>query len=557
MDDNRAHDVESVLTRRRLLALGAATAGAVGVAALTGTALPAGATSAANGTLRVGWTTPPDVMNPFTFTTTASNEILWLIYDTLLEYNLELKSEPSLALTRSMNATGSAYTYKLRPGVTWHDGEPFTANDVKYTFDIMAKHNLGQAAWSLADFQSVTVVNPHEVTISYSKPQAFDPAMVIPIVPEHLWSSKTPAQILNYTDTKPVGTGPFRFTKWVSGQYLQVDRNPTWWGTAPKVKTIIWNQYENSDVMVQSLASGQLDILTEVPPVLFNGLKNTANVKPVEMESFSFHHIGINVSNNPKSGGNSLLKDKVVRQALGYSLDRAQLVALALAGRGKPGSVQLPPSFGEWQEKIPASEQYNNDPAKAVSILEKAGYKVGAGGVRQNAKGEPLSFRLIAITTTDVDVLAGQIFVKSAEAVGIKLTLDTLDADTLNNIVYDAKAPNWDIFIWGWDSATPDPNYLLSVDLSDQIGNNNDVYYANPAYDKLYNEQATQPNVAKRLPLVHETQKLFYDDCAYLIMWYQSKLQAYRTDTWKGWVPTHGGMIYNFTRDNYLKITPK
>ncbi len=553
MSDVNDRNAEGRLSRRRVLALSAATAGAIGTAA----ALPGAAGAAATkDTLRVGWTSPPDVMNPFTFTTTASNEILWLIYDTLLEYDLDLQPEPSLALKRTTNAAGTVFTYTLRPGVTWHDGKPFTAADVKYTFDVMAQHNLGQAAWSLVDLVSTTVVNPHQVVMTYRRPQAFDPAMVVPIVPQHVWGSMTPSKILTFTNKKPVGTGPFRFTQWVSGQYVQVDRNATWWGKAPAVKTIIWNQFENSDVMVQSLRSGQLDILTEVPPVLFNGLTGAPSVKPVEMESFSFHHIGINVSTNPKSGGNPLLKDQVVRQALGLSLDRAQLVALALAGRGKPGSVQLPPSFGVWQAKIPPGQQYNNNPDKAKKLLDAAGYTMGPSGVRQNKKGEPLSFRLIAIATTTEDVLAGQIFVKAAEAVGIKLTFNTLDANTLNNVVYNAKAPNWDIFIWGWDSATPDPNYLLSVDLTNQIGNNNDVYYSNPAYDRLYNEQATQPNPAKRIPLVHATQKLFYDDCAYLIMWYQSKLQAYRTDTWKGWTPTRGGMVYNFTRDNYLKITP-
>ena len=553
MSEGNDRNAEGLLSRRRVLALSAATAGAIGAAG----ALPGAAGAAATkDTLRVGWNSPPDVMNPFTFATTASNEILWLIYDTLLEYDLNLQPEPSLALKKSMNAAGTVFTYTLRPGVTWHDGKPFTADDVKYTFDIMAKHNLGQAAWALVDLVSTTVVNPHEVVMTYRKPQAFDPAMVVPIVPQHVWGPMSPSKILTFTNKKPIGTGPFRFTKWVSGQYVQVDRNATWWGKAPAVKTVIWNQYENSDVMVQSLKSGQLDILTEVPPVLFNGLTGAPKVKPVEMESFSFHHIGINVSKNPKSGGNPLLKDQVVRQALGLSIDRAQLVALALAGRGKPGSVQLPPSFGVWQAKIPQNQQYNNNPEKAKKMLDAAGYKMGPNGVRQNKKGDPLSFRLIAIATTTEDVLAGQIFVKAAQAVGIKLTFNTLDANTLNNVVYNAKAPNWDIFIWGWDSATPDPNYLLSVDLSNQIGNNNDVYYANPAYDRLYNEQATQPNPAKRIPLVHATQKLFYDDCAYLIMWYQSKLQAYRTDTWKGWTPTRGGMVYNFTRDNYLKITP-
>ena len=554
MEELNADELGPHLTRRKFLAIGAGSMGALAVASVAEAGVSGAATLK---TLRVGWTTPPDVMNPFTFTTTASNEILWLIYDTLMEYNLELNPEPSLASKQSRSADGKSFTYELRSGVTWHDGKPFSANDVKYTFEVMAKNNLGQAAWSLADFKTVMVVNPQKVIVQYKVPQAFDPALAIPIVPAHIWSTMKPSKILSFPNSKPVGTGPYKFKKWVTGQYLQVDRNTKWWGSAPAAQSIIWNQYENSDVMVQSLASGQLDILTEVPPVLWNGLKGKPNVNPVEMESFSFHHIGFNVSKNPKSKGNPLLLDRTVRQALGYALDRSQLVQLALAGHGVPGSVQLPPSFGKWQEKIPSAQQINNNPAKAKRILDAAGYKVGSNGIRADKHGKPLSFRLIAIATTDEDVLAGQIFVKAAQAVGIKLTLETLDNTTLGNVVYNTNAPNWDIFIWGWDSGTPDPDYLLSVPLTSQIGNNNDVFYANPTYDSLYAKQATTVNPVQRTALVHEIQKLFYDDAAYLVMWYQSKLQAYRTDTWKGWVPTRGGMIYNFTRDNYLKITPK
>ncbi|MGC1238863.1 MAG: ABC transporter substrate-binding protein, partial [Acidimicrobiales bacterium] len=281
------------------------------------------------------------------------------------------------------------------------------------------------------------------------------------------------------------------------------------------------------------------------------------DVDPVSMESFSFHHIGFNVSTNPKSGGNPLLLDEKIREALSYSLNREQLVDLCLAGHGIPASVQLPPSFGVWQDVIPQDQQYDNNPTKAESILEAAGYKMGSDGVRVDKKGKPLSFRLIAIETTDEDVLAGQIFVKAAQAIGVELTLDTLDATTLGNIVYNASAPNWDIFIWGWDSASPDPTYLMSVPLTSQIGSNNDVYYSSPTYNSLYNQQATELDLAKRVALIHEMQSLFYLDAAYCIMWYQSKLQAYRTNTWKGWQKTKGGIIYNFTRSNYLTVVPK
>jgi peptide/nickel transport system substrate-binding protein len=181
---------------------------------------------------------------------------------------------------------------------------------------------------------------------------------------------------------------------------------------------------------------------------------------------------------------------------------------------------------------------------------------MGSDGIRSDHQGNPLSFRLIAVETTDEDVLAGQICVERAQQVGIKLTLDALDATTLGNIVYDAAAPNWDIFIWGWDSGAPDPDYLMSIELTSQIGGNADVFYSNQQYDTWYTEQAATLDTNERAVILHKMQKLFYDDAAYCIMWYQSKLQAYRTDTWKGWQQTRGGVIYNFTRSNYLNVKP-
>lgn len=515
-----------------------------------------GSTSAKKGLLRVGWVSEPDVLNPFTFESTAAGEVLMLIYDQLLEYDTNLKPVPALATSSSYSADGKSITYKLRSGVTWHDGKPFTAEDVQYTWEITKKGNLGQAAQYLTDLISVDIVDPTTVTATFKRPQAFDPALIIPIVPKHIWGPMSTSAIEKFPNANPVGTGPFKFSDWKHGQFFEVKQNPKWWGTAPAAKSITWVHFDSADVMTQNLIAGQVDVLSQVPPLLWDGLKGKANVKPVEMESYSFHHIGMNVSDNPKSGGNPLLKDKTIRQALSYSLDRAQLVTLALAGHGIPGSSILPAAFDEWQLKIPQSKQLDANPAKAKQMLDVAGYKMGPNGVRVSPSGKPLSFRLIAIQATDVDVRAAQLFVSAAKAVGIKLTLQTLDETTLGNIVYNASAPNWDIFVWGWDSGTPDPDYMLGVPLTSQIGNNNDVYYSNPTYDALYEKQATTIDKAARLPIVHQMQQMYYYDAAYIVMWYQSKLQAHRTDTWKGWVETRGGMIFNFTRGNYLGVTP-
>jgi len=168
----------------------------------------------------------------------------------------------------------------------------------------------------------------------------------------------------------------------------------------------------------------------------------------------------------------------------------------------------------------------------------------------------PLEFRLIAIETTSVDVRAAQLFRDSAETVGIKLNLQTLDENTLGELVYNVDNPDWDIFVWGWDSSTIDPNYMLGVPLCSQIGGNNDVFYCNEEYDALYEQQAATLDVAARKEIVDRMQSMFYEDAAYLVMWYQDKLQAYRTDTWSGWTEIPGGLIYNLTWENYFNITP-
>jgi peptide/nickel transport system substrate-binding protein len=550
---------EQGFSRGKFLRLSGVTVGALGspglLAACTTSGTPTGG-GGTDGVLRIGWTSEPDVMNPFTLTSSAAAEILALVYDKLMEYDADINPIGALAESSEYSDDGKSITYKLREGVTWQDGKPFSAEDVVFSWEVIADNNLGEAAQYLHQLMSIDIEDPQTVVAKFSQPQAFDPALIIPIVAKHLWEGMSGKDIQKFANPKPIGTGPFIFKKWTPGQSVDLTRNDDWWGDAPAAKTVTFVHFDSSDVMTQSLVGGELDVLSEVPPLLWDGLSTADNVTPVELESFSFHHIGMNVSTNPKSQGNPLLLDKTIRQALSLAVDRQQLVNLALAGHGLPGSGLLPAAFGDYQLEIPPDQQLNNDPDKANQMLDDGGYKMGPNGVRVSSKGEPLSFRLIAIQATDVDVRAAQLFVTAASKVGIELKLQTLDENTLDSLVYDAEAPNFDLYIWGWDSGTADPSYMLGIPLTNQIGNNSDTYYSNPTYDKLYVKQATTVDKEDRIPIVQEMQQIYYDDCAYIIMWYQSKLQAYRSNTWQGWKESPGGMVFNFTRTNYLTVTP-
>ncbi len=534
-------------------AAASAAAGASGSAAA-----PAPSATPSQQALKVGWLSEPDTMNPLTTYSTEGVEVLQLVYDKLLDYNLQLKPEPELATSYEYSSDGKSITFHLRSGVMWQDGRPLTADDVAYTYNLIHDNQLGQYAQFLTDLTSVTTPDPATVVLTFSAAQAFNPGLVVPIVPKHIWSSMDAKAIENFANDTPIGSGPYKFAQWQKGASLTLTRNPSWWGSPlPSPASITWVLYGNGDVMGQALRSGEVDIIPQVPPTVYDGLAGAPNVTSVSLPSFSFHHIGFNVSTNPKSGGNPLLRQLVVRQALEYSVDRNQLVQLCLAGHGQPADTIVPAGLSDWHLAIPADQALNNNPAKAKQILDAAGYTVrDSSGVRSAPDGSKLEFRLIAIATTDVDVCAAHLFQNAAAAVGIKLDFQTLDTNTLGSTVYNSAAPNWDIFVWGWDSGVPDPEYMLGVPLCSQIGGNNDVYYCNKQYDALYAQQAVTLDPVARKAITDQMQQMYYNDAAYLIMWYQDKLQAYRTDTWTNWTPVPGGMIFNFTRDNYLSIRP-
>ena len=230
-------------------------------------------------------------------------------------------------------------------------------------------------------------------------------------------------------------------------------------GNAPGPATVIWILYQNEDVMAQGLRASEVDILTEVPPTIWDGLSGTSGLKQVSLPGFSFHHIGINVSTNPKSGGNPLLMDLSVRQALALAVDRNQLVQIGLAGHGRPENAPLPPAFGDYKWTPTGDQVLNANPTKAQQLLDTAGYTVGSDGIREKAArtGVPPDRDRV----DDGRRPRGATLPRRRKKVGIKLDLQTMDENTLGHTVYNSDAPDWDIFVWGWDSGVNDPDYML------------------------------------------------------------------------------------------------
>jgi peptide/nickel transport system substrate-binding protein len=543
------------LDRRNFIRASAVFALAVGGAAALAACAPETATRTV---LRVGSLTDIDSLNPFTAFSTQSNDVFQLMYDKLMDYDAQLNVIPSLATSVDKSADGKTFTYTLRSGVTWHDGKPFTADDVVFTFLLIRDNDYGSFGAYFKDLTDVGKVGEDKVKLTYANPQTLEPGVITPIAPKHLWDTVPKDDLPKFANDNPVGTGPFKYDSWNKGSVVTVTRNDSWWGPKPAAQKVTWTKFGSDDIVTQALRTGDIDIVAEVPPTIFTGLKDAANVGSTAMESFSFHMIGFNCATAPGSKGNRLLLDPAVRQALSCAVSRAQLVELAMAGYGQPGTGLLPPAFGDYHY-VPAPDAVlDDDPAKAAQLLDAAGYARRNGdGIRESKDGKPLDFRILAIADTAVDVKAADLFITAAKAVGINLKLSTTDADSMGATVFNADAPDWDIMVWGWDSELYDPSYLLGIPTTDQIGGNNDTFWTNPRYDELYAQQNTTIDHAARVKLVQELQAIHYAACPYIVMWYQKKLCGTRTDTWTGWQELRGGMILNFPRVNYLDVTPK
>ncbi|MFM7598216.1 MAG: ABC transporter substrate-binding protein, partial [Actinomycetota bacterium] len=288
----------------------------------------------------------------------------------------------------------------------------------------------------------------------------------------------------------------------------------------------------------------------------------TVSAQPASYSEIAFN-TGAALDNGTAIGdGNPLLKDKALRQALNWAVDRQAVVDKVLGGQGQPGTTIIPPLYTQWHLNPP--NPYTYDPAKAGDLLDAAGYPVGSDGVRADAQGNRLNFRLTYRPDDPTSQKSAEFAQSYFKDVGVEITLEGVSEDALYEVVGQG---NFDMFEWGW-GVEPDPNYMLSTFTCSSrsyeedgtiYANLSDSFYCNPEYDKLFDEQAQETDFAKRQAIVQQMQQMLYDDVPYLITYYANGLQAYRNDRFTGWVPqpAEGGtLIYQWGTWSFFNVEP-
>ncbi len=560
--------------------LAAAVAGALARAAAT--ASSSSPSPAAGGvTLRIGWTADPDNLSPFIGVETAASEVLALTYDRLFGIGTDGSPIPQLATelptteNGGISADGKTWTVHLRPGVRWQDGEPLTAGDVAFTYNLIIDNELTSYLQAVKDIERAEVVDDATVRFIMSAPKADMLYVGVYVIPEHIWSKvKVSTLERSHPNKTPiVGSGPFQVTEFKPDGYTQLKKNPDYWGNdvegwgAPKVDEIIFEAYTNPDTMTQDLKAGTIDAAQGVPSAQFPGLQGDPKLKTIAYNYINWDYFDFNCYDGPTSKGNPVLRDPAFRVALDYAIDRDKICQLVYNGRAKPGYTMITPDT--WRDpdfhwEPPEGVKRPFDPAKAAELLDAAGYRDADGdGIREDKKGKPISLRLWALAESTSTQGEGKLIAGWFEQLGLDIRFEVVDNGVASDAMYawegDYPAPDYDMILWFWDGYY-DPGSTLQCFTTSQIGWWNEVYWSDAEYDDLCVQQGRELDGQKRAEIIWRMQEVMYAQNPQNVLTYFDYLQAVNVDEWTGWTPYYdedGPVIYNYIIQSYLNVGPK
>jgi len=513
-----------------------------------------GAGTAAGGTVRIGVGGYPDSLNPGNGVLSEAYAIYELVYDTPVSVTSAGDYVPELASDWSVSEDGLSWTMTIVSGATFHDGEPLTAEDVAFSIELYRDtEDFPFLASYGAPFETIEATDETTVTLTTAEPlNTFESYMAfIYVLPQHIWEAEDDAVAFENADM--VGSGPFMLAEASQGEFVQLDAYADHWATPPSVDGVIFQTYGNADARVTALTTGEVDAITEFPATAVSALQNAENVN-VHIADIaaggSLRDVFFNITTEedcPPDGGvcsgHPALKDVAVRQALATAVDKQQIIDVATLGTGSPGLSLVPPGLGEFYASEIGDYAFDVDAANA--ILDEAGYEDSDGdGVREclpDQDCETLTFRFHYADDIDTAPREAELLQGMWSEIGVTTEIQGLDPDTLTSIC--CPTFDYDIMLWGWGS-DPDPAFLLGVALCTEIESGfSETGYCNPDYDALYDAQSVEQDPATRVEMIHEMQQILMDDLPYIIPYYQQSIQAWRTDTFTGWLdgdPTLG-----------------
>ncbi len=424
------------------------------------------------------------------------------IFDTLIRINQNYEYEPWLAESWE-NPDKNTWIFHLREGITFTNGEPVDANAVKYSLDrIMDPEVKSPQAWRLSLVEDVQAPDAKTVIIKTKQPYA---ALLNIMTLMFIVPPKAVEEMGNIEfGQNPIGSGPFIFEEFVPGEKVVLKANKGYWKGAPKVDKIIFRPISEASTRVASLTTGEVDIITSVPPNRLKELQDNPDIK-TSAKTGVMLYMGLDTFNAP-------LDNVKVRQAINYAIDKDAIVENILLGTARPMAGPVFRCTKGFDDSI---KPYPYDPEKAKQLLKEAGCEDGftlrLATPPQGVEG----------TTNTLDV--AQAIAAQLGEVGIKVELDITDPATQ---FQRYKNREFQSYLFTWDTQIEPDRYLYSLFHSEARG----YYYKNTKVDELLDKGRSTMDQSSREDIYKQIHKLLYDDAAWGYLYNQEAYYAYRAN---------------------------
>jgi peptide/nickel transport system substrate-binding protein len=476
-------------------------------------------------------------------TDAASQEVGSLIYDGLVRPDRDLNWVGQMASSWTFSPDCLALTFRLRPDITWHDGYPFTANDVLFTYKTMIDPRTPTAYGE--DFHAVEraeVLDPYTFRVVYSRPtakalQSWD----IWMLPKHLLEPDVARGDLKDSplNTRPVGTGPYRFVSWKAGEKVVLAANPDYYEGRPYLDRVVSRVIPSQATIFLELQAKGVDLATlsaieYVRQSNYPAFEKAYN--KYRYPSNRYTYLGFNLKD-------SRFADKRVRQAFAYAIDKHELINGVLMGLGHVATGPLRPGTWAYTDKV---RQYRYDPQKARALLAEAGWTDRHGrGIVEDRNGKPFSFVIRTNEGNEERKRVAEIIQQRLKNIGVSTEIQVIEWTSL--IGEFIKKKQFEAVVLGWGVGLDPDQYGIWHSSQTGPGQLNQISYSNPEVDAMLEKGRASCHRQERVKYYHRLQELLAEDQPVVFLYFQDALPVVSSRV-HGIAPSPAGIFYNFTK---------
>ncbi|MBM4276083.1 MAG: peptide-binding protein [Deltaproteobacteria bacterium] len=465
----------------------------------------------------------------------ASHGIASLIYNGLVRYDGDLTLIGDLAESWEVSPDGLTITFKLRRGVKWHDGAPFTAQDVLFTYQTMVDPKTPTAySGDYLQVKKAEVLDDYTFRVTYPKP--FAPALGswgLAILPRHLLAGQDITQ--SPLARRPIGTGPYKFQEWKAGDKIYLTYNPDYFQGRVYLNGYLYVVKPDLATMFLELKAGNIDRMNLTP------LQYTRQTeyprfqrmyKKYRYMPFSYIYLAYNLE-DPR------FADRQVRQALTHAINKREIIDGVLMGLGQEAYGPYKPGAWFYNPDVP---KFPYDPEKARSLLAEAGWKPNPGGVLER-DGKPFEFTILTNQGNDIRVRTAEIIQRRLREIGILVKIRTVEWAAFIKEFIDKG--HYEAIILGWNTGMDPDQYDIWHSSKTKQGELNFIHYNNPEVDALLEEGRHTFDQEKRRRAYFRLQEVLAQDQPYTFLFVPDALPAIHR-RFRGIKPAAAGIDYNF-----------